>query len=295
MNNDVTKLKDDKYTRSLDVLADNAEADGNATNRLQYSIYDTATLAGVSGETVLFRVTKGNAKFTNGTTQYRITTDSDGLALAELTDTTAETVTVSVTSTNYPSTPLTKDVTFAKGGELTITSVTTEDGRVFAEGQPTIAWNGAVIVVHLGGGSGSYTWKVEGSGLALDKILANGAQLIFSNPAVTGITYTITATDSNTGATVSYSFTLQDFYESFGSKVLYALTDVKSLPTPSQLVNLWSQWGPMSNYAHWTDKTEVYWTNAHNLVLATVVNLDTGSEGTDLFATGTQGYAKLKK
>lgn len=289
------KLKDDKYTRSLDALADNANADGNATNRLQYSIYDTATLVGVSGETVLFRVTKGNAKFTNGTTQFRTTTDSDGLAIAELTDTTAETVTVSVTSTNYPTTPLTKDVNFIKGGKLSISSVTTKEGRVFAKEQPTIAWNGAVIVVHLSGGSGSYTWSVTGAGLALNEILSDGAELVFSSSATTATTYAITATDQATLDSVSYSFILEDFYESFGSKVFYVGTDVKKLPSPEQLINLWSQWGPMSNYAHWTDHTQVYWTNENNLIVATVVNLDTGSEGNDLVATGTQGYAKLKK
>ncbi|ELH8609701.1 hypothetical protein Q8V93_003428 [Enterobacter asburiae] len=289
------KLKDDKYTRSLDALADNANADGNATNRLQYSIYDTVTLVGVSGETVLFRVTKGNAKFTNGTTQFRTTTDSDGLAIAELTDTTAETVTVSVTSTNYPSTPLTKDLNFIKGGKLSISSVTTKDGRVFAKGQPTIAWNGAVIIVHLGGGSGSYTWSVTGAGLALDENFNDGAEFVFSSSVETGTAYTITATDTATQDSVTYNFILQDFYESFGTKVFYIETDVKRLPSPAQLINLWSQWGPMSNYAHWTDKTSLYWTNENNLILATVVNLDTGSEGNDIVATGTQGYAKLKK
>lgn len=283
------------YIRVLDVLENNATADGYTTNSVQYSNFTASTLEPVSGETVLFQITKGGAKFTNGSTVLRTMTDSDGIATAQLTNTTPEVVTVKVTTSLVTNTPLTTDVTFVKGGALVINSITTEHGRIFAAGEPTIAWNGAKIKVITSGGSGSASWSVSGPGLALDETLTNGALFRFTSDTTTSTVYEIKVEDKVTGSSGSYSFTLADFYQSFGTNTLHEFVDQQRLPTPEQLLNLYGQWGPMSNYSGWTENTDVYWTNEGFLTLVTLVNLDTGElkKGSDII--GSHGYAELKK
>lgn len=296
MSDEMIVLAEDDYIRNLSVLADNANADGDSTNRVQYSNYSAETLEPISGETVLFQVTKGAAKFTNGSPTYRTVTESDGTATASLTNTTAETVTVQVTSTTAVHTPLTADVTFKKGDTFTIDSVTTEDGRVFAEGQPTVAWSGAVIKIKTKGGSGDISWfSSADSHLALVDVLTDGALFRFTSDAVNDRQYRIVAIDRQTSAMVTDTITLTDFYDSFGTQTLHELVDYNTLPSPTQLLNLYSQWGPMSNYKGWTEHTDIYWTNEGFFTLVTLINVNTGEVKTGSSIIGSHGYARLRK
>ncbi|CAI1247740.1 Uncharacterised protein [Serratia quinivorans] len=281
----------------LSVLTNNAIADGSSTNRVELSILDGSTLAPVQGETVIFTIDSGSALFSNGSQLYRSSTDINGACDVLLTNKIVEVVTVTALTTSGS---LSKDVTFtSNASELKISSVTTTTNKNFATGEPTTAWNGANIKLLLSGGSGSYTWSIDGRGLAISETLSNGVILQFNNNAETAQSYLITVTDDTTSATASYTFILSDFYESYDDlRTIHSInlaSEGKYLPSPSQLQNLVGEWGPMSNYG-WTTHKEVYWTSQFDLLgaVATLVNVDTGVEETVLDTFYLASFAKLK-
>lgn len=283
----------------LDVMVNNAKANGVAKNQLQALVRSKTTMTPVSGVTCSFSAPGGSAKFDNGSKAYTAQTDVTGVCNAYLTDTTVESVAVSVTIPGNQT--QTQAISFTGGDPLTITEVSTLNDKQFSLGNPTVAWIGAEFRIMFSGGSGEVDWAVDNSGIAVQSNLRGGVILRFADYADAGIKYTVTGTDKNTREMITYSFFLEDFYVSFGSveslEVLYAAGGTHYLPSPEQLHNLYAQWGKMSNYEGWTDKKSVYWTNAFDLILkATVVNITNNEEG-EVLVPGLQflGYAKLNK
>lgn len=284
---------------ALDVIVDNAKANGVDKNQLQAIVRSKTTMQPVSGVTCSFSAHGGSVKFDDGSKIYTAETDVTGVCNAYLTDTTVESVAVTVTIPDNQT--RTQAITFTGGDPLTITEVSTLTDKQFSLGNPTVAWIGAEFRIMFSGGSGVVDWAVDNLGLAVQSNLRGGVILKFSDYADAGIRYTVKGTDRNTSEVVSYSFLLKDFYISFGSveslEVLFAAGDTHYLPSPQQLHNLYAQWGVMSNYDGWADKTSIYWTNSFDLVVkAIVVNVVTNEEHVDLIpALQFHAYAKLSK
>lgn len=283
---------------NLSVITNNAKANGVDKNQVQAVVTSEKNLQPVPGITCSFSVAGGSAEFNNGSKNYIGTTDAGGVCNAYLTDTTAESV--AVTASIPEGVTQTQTVTFTGGDVLRITQAATLTGKPFTSEAPTTAWIGAEFQILFSGGSGVVDWTVNNTGLAVqDESSYEKVILKFAETAETGIRYTVTGTDRNTGEVVTYSFRLEDFYVSFGSvetlDILWAAGDTKYLPSPAQLHNLYAEWGSMSDYGGWTEKTDVYWTNSFDLLVkATVVNISTNQESVVLIpALNWRGYAKL--
>lgn len=283
----------------LNVIVDNAKANGVAKNQLQAVVRSRTTMQPVSGVTCSFSATGGSAKFDNGSKVYTAQTDTTGVCNAYLTDTTPESVAVVVTIPGNQT--RTQAITFTGGDPLTITEVSTLTDKQFSLGNPTVAWIGAEFRIMFSGGSGEVDWTVDNSGLAVQSNLRGGVIFKFDNYADAGIRYTLTGTDRHTKEIITYRFLLEDYYVAFGSsesiEILNLAGDTHYLPSPAQLHNLYAQWGVMSNYSGWTDKTSVYWTNSFDLLVkATVVNIINNEEHEDFVpALSSYGYAKLSQ
>lgn len=284
---------------ALDVIVDNAKANGVDKNQLQAVVRSKTTMQPVPGVTCSFLAQGGSAKFDDGSKIYTAETDVIGVCNAYLTDTTVESVAVTVTIPGNQT--RTQAITFTGGDPLTITEVSTLTDKQFSLSNPTVAWIGAEFRIMFSGGSGVVDWSIDNPGLAVQSNLRGGVILKFSDYADAGTKYTVTGTDKNTKEMVKYSFLLEDFYVSFGSveslEVLYLAGVTHYLPSPKQLHNLYAQWGVMSNYNGWTDKTSVYWTNSFDLLVkAAVVDVTTNEESVVLIP-GLQffGCAKLSQ
>lgn len=281
---------------SLGVIMNNAVADGEQKNQVQALVRSKNSLLPVPDVTCSFSVS-GDALFDNGGKSFTGVTNNEGSCFAYLTSTVAESVAVTVTIPGNQT--QTETLTFSAGEGLKIDEVSTLYDKKFSPGSPTVAWIGAQFRILVSGGNGSINWTVSDSGLAVQKVLENGVILQFTDIATTSTNYTITGTDQS-GKTVSYSFTLEDYYVSFGSEALietlYIEGDTKYLPSPNQLHELYSQWGTMSAFPGWTEKTSKYWTNDFTIfTTATLVDVSTNQESVIFFdPVFLCGFAKLK-
>jgi hypothetical protein len=283
---------------TLNVLVDNAKANGIEKNQVQALVRSKSSLQPVPNVTCYFTVPAGSAKFDNGSKAYTSQTDVTGVCNAYLTDTSVEAV--AVTATIPGNQTQIQTVTFTGGDPLRITQAATLTGKPFTSEAPTTAWIGAEFQILFSGGSGTVDWSVNNTGLAVqDASSYEKVILKFAETAETGIRYTVTGTDRITGEVVTYTFLLNDFYVSFGSvetlDVIWTAGNAKYLPSPTQLHNLYAEWGSMSDYGGWTEKDDVYWTDSFDLVVkATVVNVSTNEESVVLVpAMHYRGYAKL--
>lgn len=286
---------DDELT--LSVVVNNAKANGVDKNQLQALVQSKTTLLPVSGITCSFSAPAGNAKFDNGGKTYITTTDNSGVCNAYLTDTIAESIPVTVTIP--PSQTQIQTVTFTAGDVLRITEVSTLNNKQFSPNRPSTAWVGAQFQILIRGGSGVIDWSVNNAGLSVHTLLRDGVILEFTGVAEVNQLYTVTGKDKKSGEIVTYSFTLNDYYVSFGSvqfiEGLLASGDSNYLPSANQLHTLYAQWGTMSQYKGWTEKTTTYWTSEFNvLTVSKLVDITTNEEST-VFANLLQeyGFAKL--
>jgi len=277
----------------LDVVSDNAQANGNAVNRVRATVTDSDTHKPLSGQAVTFTVTSGSAVFDNDSISYSATTDSNGEAYASVKDNTVETVTLSAVGGDKTATAT---IHFSKDyAPLKIQRVYNTN-KNFEIGHPVTAWTGAELTFEATGGSGEYTWNVNyPEELHPENTLAKSVNMSFTDRTTINRQYIIEVTDNVTGGTDSYRFSLSVFFERFGIYEFYSVLSPSDYPSENDLISLYNDWGNMGSYTGWLDKgRSLYWTNHIILLQTLAVNMRNGNSTWAGHLTE-QYYAKRKK
>ncbi|MFP1722719.1 Ig-like domain-containing protein [Lonsdalea quercina] len=266
----------------LNVVSDNAQANGKSVNRVCATVTDNTTLKPLSGQTVMFTITSGSATFDNDSTTYSTTTDSDGNAYASVKDTKVESVTIRAAVGDKTATAT---VHFSQ--ETTPLNIQRiyNVNQTFPSGGPTVAWNNAQFSMDVSGGSGNYSWSITEGNDVLSVVSSSGHTGVFKfsqsrssvNPDKE---YNIHVSDTDTGETVDYTFTIDLYFTEFGD--LYWYTNPNEFPTTNEFNRLLNEWGFMIPYDGWvTDENNGwYWTSEHSsYYYAHAFNVKNGKEG----------------
>ena len=247
-----------KFDLTLEVIKNNARPDSEDYNTVKAVVVDESGQP-ASDIVVLFN-SSGNARFSNGNIIFRETTDVAGVCLANITDSSSESVSISAqaagTDVKYV------EITFTNiDKELEIQSVNNENG-IFPENKFDTAWVGATFTIVTSGGSGDLSWTVSGgSGLAITQEGGNFAAFTFRS-ADLNTDYLIVGKDKITLEEISYNFTLSEFVLAWLSEInavdLFLAGDVKKLRSKDTLLKIYQQWGNISSYNSglndfWTD------------------------------------------
>lgn len=280
---------------TLDVISDNAQANGNAVNRVCATVIDSDTSKPLSGQQVTFTVTSGSATFDNDSTSYTTTTDSDGNAYASVKDKKVESVTIKAVVGDK-----TASATVHFSQEITPLNILRvyNVNQTFPSGGPTVAWNNAEFSMDVSGGSGNYSWSVTEGNDVLSVVSSSDHTGVFRfsqsksnvNPKRK---YTIHVSDVDTGETTDYSFTIDLYFTEFGK--LYWYTIKNDFPTTSEFNRLLNEWGFMIPYEGWvTDENNGwYWTSEHpSYYYAHAFNVKNGKEGNYNINNTVCAYAK---
>ncbi|PHZ22493.1 hypothetical protein CS535_17585 [Yersinia massiliensis] len=252
---------------NLTVTADNALANGTATNTVQALVTD-ANGNPVAGQAVVFSANNGASLTTESAT-----TDTSGLASTTLTSTTTGVSTVTAT-VNGSSQSV--DTTFVPS-TVTITGVLV-NGTTFAvdAGFPSTGFTGAEFTLTISGVASDYTWSSSASSWA--PVDSSGKVRFTSQGNASPVT--ITATPTGGGAPLTYTFMVGSWFTNNGSTAMnwndastFCTSQGLQQPTRKQLVGigtqqagsqaLWSEWGSMGlyysgsaflSYAYWTSE-----------------------------------------
>lgn len=243
---------------NLEVVKNNARPDGEDFNTVKATVVDDSGEP-VSGVVVLFN-SSGNARFSNGNIIFRETTDIAGTCIANITDSSAESTSISAKAASTDIKYVT--LTFTDiDKELAIESINNENGA-FPGNTFDIAWTGASFSIKTTGGSGNLSWSVSG-GLGLAIIQEGGSYAVFIfRSADLNKNYIVIGKDTVTMEEISFSFTLTEFVFSWLSKInaveLFLAGDVKKLRSKSTLLKIYQQWGDISSY---NSELNVFWTD----------------------------------
>jgi len=263
----------------LDVVSDNAQANGNAVNRVCAMVTDSDTHKPLYGQEVTFTVTSGRAFFDNGAVSYRAATDSNGEAYAAVRDDTVETV----------------DLSAEAGGKTAAASVHFKQtlsplriervynlNKTFPAGGPSTAWLGANFSASAVGGSGTYSWAIDSADV--DVIYHNDnsykSEFTFARNLPAYGSYTITLTDTETHEQDYYTFNLNAFFTHYADPQLYLAMLVigfGNCPSTDELKRLYRDWGNMTPYGFVLDQNwGWYWTSDSNILSQTKIRLTDG-------------------
>ncbi|ELH8609700.1 Ig-like domain-containing protein [Enterobacter asburiae] len=247
-----------KFNLTLDVTKNNAYPDGEDFNTVKAMVVDENGQP-ASDVVVLFN-SSGNAHFSNGNIIFRGTTDIAGVCLANIIDSSAESISISAqaagTDVKYVM------ITFTNiDKQLEIQSINNENG-VFPGDTFDIAWTGASFSIKTTGGSGDLSWSVSGgAGLAITQ--EGGSYAVFTfRSAELNTNYLIIGKDKVTMEEISYCFALSEFVLSWLNEInavdLFLAGDIKKLRSKSTLLKIYQQWGSISSY---NSGLNVFWTD----------------------------------
>lgn len=263
----------------LDVVSDNAQANGNAVNRLCATVTDSDTHKPLSGQEVTFTVNTGRAFFDNGAVSYRAVTDSNGETYAAVRDDTVETV----------------DLSAEAGGKTAAASVHFKQtlsplriervynlNKTFPAGGPSTAWLEAKFSASAVGGSGTYSWAIDSEDVEVVYHNENShkADFKFARNLPAYGSYTITLTDTETLEQDSYTFNLNVFFTHYADPKFYLVMlgiGFGNCPSTDELKRLYSDWGNMTPYGFVLDQNwGWYWTSDSNILTQTKIRLTDG-------------------
>ena len=244
---------------SFVVTANNAEADGSATNAVQLKVVNG------SGKQVTFSATNGATVTTSS-----VTTGSDGLAATTLTSKTAgsSVVTASLTGSGQTgSVTVTFALSYAKFAGITA------NGQIFsvASGFPQTGFDGAVFTLTLPGGvrAEDYVWTTSSSWASVAAETGTSTGTVRFSGTSTGSAVTVTATPSSgTGQAYRYTINVKKWFifgsveQSRAANTAYCAAAGYKVPSYVDMTNapvsrrngtravgsLWSEWGSLGNY-----------------------------------------------
>lgn len=260
----------------LDVVSDNAQANGNSVNRVRATVTDSDTHKPLSGQAVAFSITGGSATFDNGNTSYSATTDNNGEAYASVKDKTVESVIITAVTGDKTATVT---VHFSQEySPLKIDRIFNKN-KTFLSGQPRIAWKNAELFFSVSGGSGNYSCRGS-SGISATIYDSHTVLVVFSLSDETDCT--ITLTDNVTSENIKHTLHLETYYIEFGGWYTFypSMEQAYGIDYPSvqDLVSLYEEWGDMSVYPEWIpqERDGYYWASSEKAMSAPVVNLKNG-------------------
>lgn len=261
---------------ALDVVSDNAQANGNAVNRVRATVTDSDTHKPLSGQVVTFTVTSGSAVFDNDSATYSATTDSNGEAYASVKDETVESVIITTATGDKTATGT---VHFSQEySPLKIDRIYNKN-KIFLSGHPLIAWKNAELFISVSGGSGNYSCGGS-NGISATIYDSNTVLVVFS--LSDEIDCTITLTDNVTSENIKHTLHLETYYIEVGDWYTFYPSMKNSYgvdyPSVQDLVSLYEEWGDMSLYPEWIpqERDGCYWASSEKASSAPVVNLKNG-------------------
>lgn len=259
----------------LDVVSDNARANGSAVNRVLATVTDLNTQKPLQGQEVIFTITGGTAVFDDGSASHIVTTDSSGEVYASVKDETVESVTITAYSGDVKekaTVHFSRDYSPLQIGRVYNTN------KSFQTGHPVTAWVGAELILSANGGSGKYNWNVNyPEELQPESLSGESVRMFFTDSAFPNKEYVIEVTDDVTGENSSYRFSLNVFFTEFGIDTYYDLLNHLKYPSQNELVALYNDWGRMDAYPGWLLRgNPYYWTNYAGPIQARVINMLNG-------------------
>lgn len=257
----------------LDVLSDNAHANGAAVNCIKATVTDDDKGTPLSEKVVTFSLNSNSAAFENGSDLYNTTTDSRGEAYASLSDTKAEEVSVTVMCEDMKEKTL---VHFSENNyPLSIGSFYNKNKK-FSPINSIIIWEGAEVFFSASGGSGDYSWSVDGSVQIVGSSSSDILQLkIYTS---SNSKFSVILKDNLTGDTLERTIYTEAMLYNFGKWEVYIPTN-RHYASVEDLQTLFNQWGDMSAYEGWipSGKDGYYWALSDESASAPVVNLINGT------------------
>ena len=256
----------------LDVISDNARANGQSTNQVKVTVHDKVTNKVQAGVSVSFSVS-GSAKFFNGKQSCVIVTDGHGEAYASLVDNVTEDITVTTVVNDITSTVV---VHFSNNYQKFGIARAYNNNKTFSTDMPTTAWIGAKFFIEISGGSGDYSWSINNPGVDIAKVDPNTLSITFSSEVDLSESFIIQFKDNITEEEDNYSFFIKVFFTHYGEWRGFDNHDV--YPSVGELSQLFKEWGDMSVYDGWVSREHnVYWTRDYNYWVCKTVNLRNGS------------------
>ncbi|MBF7997452.1 Ig-like domain-containing protein [Rahnella laticis] len=292
---------------ALAASATSLSADGIESSTLTATVTDASGVV-VANTPVAFTVS-GSAKLSAVT----VTTNGAGTAQVTLTDTVAETATITAKAQGNANDPgKTASVTF-NAPEFTNITV---NGHTFAvtDGFPTTGFNQAKFALALNGTASNYTWATnQPAAVGVDN---SGNVTMIGEPAGSVL---VTATPKGGGTPATYNFNVKKWFESndgtmmpwsaastYCSSRSEGLTTLNNLtsgyptgtgavPATRGLGNLWSEWGDMAQYSGSGFSTNYYYWATDSEVIAgyTIYNTVDLSNGSANFAQNGGNNAKV--
>ena len=260
-------MADNQYLVNINVVNNNAQADGKSFNQVKVICMDSIDLRPAVGLEVVFTAisVRGTAFFReNNAAVYPSVTDGIGVASANIGDTIAEDIVLKCHVKSDNTSQSSVSLTFrAATGKFEITNASNINAT-FSPGEPTIAWGGAEFVIDTQGGSGDVEWSINN--IVSEITIREGAQqnayvIIGEDPRKE---VRITARDRVTGESDMYTFYLRYFIRSDRQKHKYsdAVASFGSYMLPVAVYDqLYSQWRNLAMYFIWsTAIDETYWT-----------------------------------
>lgn len=260
---------------NLTVTADNAFANGTATNAVQALVMDAGHQP-IANQAVSFTAS-------NGATVTTVigTTGADGIATATLTSTT---VGISNVMASVNGSSRSVATTFVAAPALPFTNVAVNETTFAVDaGFPSTGFTGAAFTLTTPGAASDYTWSSSASSWA--QVDSSGKVTFIAQGTSSPVT--ITAIPTAGGNPLTYTFTIGSWFINNGNPAM-TWTDASAFctrqglqqPTRLQLTNaesglgtreagshaLWSEWGVMGNYSGSGFGSRFYWTSEARIV-----------------------------
>ncbi|WP_434462180.1 Ig-like domain-containing protein [Serratia plymuthica] len=266
------------------IITNNVQANGSATNVVEFTFTDSATFTPAVALHVVVEV-DGNAIIKESNSAiYSTVTDGNGKTTVNITNTVAEEINVSTFVISSQSENDEVTVTFKPVSDRFYISSVTNANHTFTAAQPKIAWAGASFILHTEGGSGQIEWETKG---ATAEVIVEGNDL----DRTAGVTIlartdqpcTIIATDTLSGESDQYILEVETFLQPESTEsVSY---DVAKSHHPDSLTSLelykqlYTEWGDMTAYvAQGWNVDNDYWTSDEDFGSVTVFNLQNGTD-----------------
>lgn len=281
----MSRIYDSKYLITPRVIVNNMQANGAEMNVIEFTFTDSSSYDPAAGLTVVISVDSASSAVIkeSSSAYYKTDTNTYGKVTASITDTIAESATITAFVFSSQSEKAQATVIFKEVSDHFYISRASSTNKTFTAEQPKTAWNGASFTLYTEGGSGQIDWTVSG---ATAEVIVEGDDLertanvtILSKMEQPCI---ITATDSVSGEADTYVFNIENFIQPEATeKVGFNTakgTHPNSLMNLTQYQQLFDEWGDMSAYASQGWSTDdVYWTsNEEILGYVTVFNLQYG-------------------
>ncbi|KLN96055.1 Ig-like domain-containing protein [Moellerella wisconsensis] len=294
-------MADQNFIITIRVTQDNAQANGASTNIVEAYILESETMLPATKLDIVFSV-NGNAIIKeNNSPLFRTSTDGNGKAVINITNTVSESITVKTYILNDPNQLETKEINFLPTSDkLKITSIHNRNHTFTAE-QPTIAWAGASFTIETTGGSGDLDWKVEGAVAEVDIESLNNSSAGITIKSHQYQAVKIVVTDKITSDHDDFSFFIKLYIAPSLDKTRTLSQAINlhddALLSPINYLDIHKEWGDLTVYPQWslgtspeqkilsTDIIETdavnlaeFWTNEYStLGKATVANIKDGT------------------